>query len=105
MPHCAYPELRYSHHAPLFIIVILGVVFGVSSNSNLSGGDGAVYLVVVEGILQGCVPLPLLSLPCIAVTAVVSLRPLLLLLAPSLLMNRLDLVIQTYGDDNSSLLV
>ena len=58
------------------------------------------------GILQGCSPLPLLSLPCVIVAAVVvSLRLLLLLLAPSLLMYPLDLVIQTSGDDVPSLLV
>ena len=63
MSHCAYQELKYSHHAPLFVIVVLGVVFGLSSSSTLSVGDGAVDLIVVEGVLQGCGPLPLLSLP------------------------------------------
>ena len=105
MSHYAYPELRYSHHAPIFIIPILGG-FGVISSSTLSGGDGAVDLVVVRGFLQGCVPLPLLSLPCVVGAAVVvSLRPLLLILAPSVLMNPLDLVIQTSGNDVPSLLV
>ena len=106
MSHCAYPYLRYSHHAPLFAIVVLGVVFDVNSSSNLSGGDGAVDHVVVGGVLQGFFPLPLLSLSCIFVAAVVvSLRLLLLLLAPSLLMNPPDLVIQTPGNNVSSLLV
>ena len=105
MSHCAYPELRYPHHAPLFVIVVLGVIFGVSS-STLSRGNGGVDLVVVGGVLQVCSPLPLLSLPRFAVAAVVvCLRPLLLLIAPSLLMNPLNLVIQTSVDDVPSLLV
>ena len=105
MSHCAYPELSYSRHVPPFIIVVLGGVFGVRSSSTLSGGDGVVDLVIVEGFLQGCGPLPLLSLSRIVVATAVSLRPLLLLLAPSLLMNPLDIVIQKSGKDFSSLLV
>ena len=71
MSHCAYPELRYSHRAPLFVTVFLGG-FGVSSSSSstLYGGNGAVDIVIVGGVLQGCSPLPLLSLPCIIVAAV-----------------------------------
>ena len=62
--------------------------------------------VIVIGVFQGCVPLPLLSLPCVIVASVVVyLIPLLLLLSPSLLMNPLDLVIQTSGNDAPSLLV
>ena len=79
--HCAYPELSYSNHAPLFVIVVLGVVFGVII-STLSRGDGTVDLVFVGGRLQGCGYLPLLSLPCVVVAAVVSLWLLLLLLPP-----------------------
>ena len=86
-------KLRYSHHVPLFVIVVLGVVFGVISISNLFGDNGAADLVVDEGVLQGCEPLPILSLPRVVVTNVVSLRPLLLLLAPPILMNPLDIVI------------
>ena len=105
MSHCAYPELTYSYHANLFLIVILGVIFGVISSSILSGGDVAVDIVVAKSVLQVYGPLPLLSLPCVVVAAVVSLRPLVLLLAPSIFMNPLDLVIQTSGDNVSSLLV
>ena len=105
MSHCSYTELSYSHYTPLFVIFILGVVFGVSSSSTLYRGNGAVDVVLVKGVLQGCGTLPLLSLPRVAVAAVVSLRTLLLLFAPSLLMNHLNPVIQTSGDNASSLLV
>ena len=104
MSHFAHPELGYSHHVPLFVIIVLGVVFGVSS-STLSRGDDAVDLIIVRGRLQGCGPLPLLSLPRVVVAATVSLLPLLLCLAPSLHMNPLNLIIQTSGDDVPSLLV
>ena len=88
---------------PLFVIIVLGG-FGVSSSSTLSGGNGAVDLVVVGCVFQGCGPLPLLPLSRVA-AAIVSLRPLLLLLTPSLLTNPLDLVIQKSGNDVSSFLV
>ena len=52
MSHCAYPELRYSHHAPLFVIIVPGG-FGVSNSSTLSGGDGAIDIILVGGVLQG----------------------------------------------------
>ena len=68
--HCAYPELRYSHNATLFVIVVLGG-FSVISSSNLSGGDGSVDLVFVGGVLQGCSPLLFLFLPRVFVVAVV----------------------------------
>ena len=51
-------------------------------------------------------PLSLLSLPHVAVAVfVISLQTLLLLLAPSLIINTLGLIIQTSGDNVSYILV
>ena len=89
----------------LFVSVVPAGV-GVSRSITLLGGDGAVDLVVVGGVLQGCGPLPLLYLPrAVVAVVVVSLRPLLLLLSPSILMNPLNLFIQTSGNKVSYLLV
>ena len=67
----------------------------ISSSSEASSRDAAPSLYS-----------PLLSPPRVVVAAdVISIRPLLLLLSPSLLMNPFKLVIQTYGNDVTSLLV